>query len=459
MSTPTTLRTILAAALLTLAACSGNTDDLRPKGPGDCPFGFKACGYKCVSVLDAGTGCGSASCDACPGAFAFCEPSGSSYVCGGVGGGCVPLAGQADCDGVGACEDLTTDELNCGACGRACDFDSSSHTTRYACTAGFCDLGGIPAGDSARGIAWSERDQALYWTDTSVATGGRLVRWSPTLGDFSWTSSAWTVLAEGATGPDARGVLGSPALTRIASNPLRPELYLTGWLAGSGTDFAIYRWDPTATTPALVPVRADVFVNGYDSITGLAALGSWVMLDRSDVAQPEITDGTTIWYASTTATTPLHGLAAYDLSAYAVYWGSGGGTLSIIDQFGNDATIRDALAGVPNSYMRVAVYMGGSFPEFAWASESDGSVWRWVNDGVSAPEQIHVGAGSYTAMEIALDGLGVYWMDRRAGKIHEWRRDGTELELARGVTPNGIAIDAGFVYFTDDAGYVRRAPK
>jgi sugar lactone lactonase YvrE len=64
-------------------------------------------------------------------------------------------------------------------------------------------------------------------------------------------------------------------------------------------------------------------------------------------------------------------------------------------------------------------------------------------------------------MELAMDRDGVYWVDRGAGEVWEWRRDGVKFPLARSVSSNGIAVDASFVYFTDNSsgGSVKRIAK
>jgi hypothetical protein len=444
------LSRLLPAALAALLACSGNTDDLKPKTAAECGMLEKPCGYKCVSVLDPASGCGGSSCEPCTGTLAFCDPS--TYACTN-SGGLVCTGTQADCDGVGACENLATDLANCGACAHPCEGPFA------VCVNGICDAAAIGANDQVRGVAYVPYEDAIYWLDTGTGTLGRLMRWRSLGGTNTFdTAHRDLPLAEGASGPDPR--VGSPALQRIAANPLSayPQVYLTGWRSG-GNDFTIFRWDPTLATPTLVPVTGDT-LGTPPTIPGLAAMGPWAAFTRADVsgaAQPVLADGTTVLTASTSSNTPLEGITAWGVTAYFGY----AGTLASLDLAGNVTVVKNGLAGIPTSAVRVAVDRSGTYPEYAWASENDGSVWRWVQDGASEPVRIHDGNGTYTQMELAMDRDGVYWVDRGAGEVWEWRRDGVKFPLARSVSSNGIAVDASFVYFTDNSsgGSVKRIAK
>ncbi len=453
----TTLRTLVAAALLPLAACSVSTDDLKPLPAGSCGSGLKECGYKCVSTTDPATGCGDpASCQPCAGGETWCDTTAAVPACRS--GPAVCSGTQTQCDGAGPCEDLATDDRNCGVCGHRCEGGG------YGCNAGFCDMPAIPAGDSARGIAYGQLDATLYWVDTSAGTGGRLMRWRNDGREFGWGSE--DVLAEGATGPDPRGTTGSPGLFHLAANAVHPELYLAGWQDASASggvqkDFTVFRWNTALASPRLEPVASDDYsvTTTAGSIDGLAAMGSWVALARSDDAQPQLSDGATLWNATTTSLAPPSGMAGYGLFALVGYWGVGGWTLSFLDTTGSEAIVK---SGLPAATSRVAAIGAGSTRVvFVWASEQDGSVWLW-DSTTPEPVRLHLG-GAATRMDVALDASGVYWADRAAGIVWEFRgQDGAIIPLARGLAPNALALDATYVYFTDDSsgsGEVKRVPK
>jgi hypothetical protein len=80
------------------------------------------------------------------------------------GGGCVCLVSMPSVCGE-ACVDLTTDDDNCGACGRACAPTS-------ACNAGACGpvKNVVPAAPGCEEINLAVGPSALYWTDRGHGT-------------------------------------------------------------------------------------------------------------------------------------------------------------------------------------------------------------------------------------------------------------------------------------------------
>lgn len=428
---------LLSAALAALLACSGNTDDLKPKTAADCGMLQKPCGYRCVSVLDAATGCGDPdSCEPCGGGlFAYCDPS--TYLCSGSIGGCIPVgASEADCDGAGACENLDTDARHCGACGHACE-------PGFGCDSGTCDGPTIAAGTSARGITFHAYDGKLYWVDDG--NNGRLMQWDPASGTFG---AGWANEVLG----NLDSVASPPAVSLVSSNPLFRELLVVG--REPPDEFTIYRWDPASPT---VKTRHWGGTFSYPSarIEGLALAGDTVVYTRSDLVQPQITDGLTVASAPTGATTdPVRGLAPYGGSVYYGYSSTGMGTLAWMDAAGLETLVAGGFVGAPH---RVAVSAGPPFVH-AWANEFVGSVWRLV-DGGSLPVELQAASGLAGRMDVAVDGEGVYWLDARDRSVWEWRNDGTKIQLGRGLAPNGLAVDANFVYVSDDAGWIRRFPK
>jgi hypothetical protein len=135
-----------------------------------------------------------------------------------------------------------------------------------------------------------------------------------------------------------------------------------------------------------------------------------------------------------------------------VYYGRHGSIVSADATGIETPVLTDTFGTAPH---RIAVVPGAP-QELFWISEDDGSVFRWTEGGV--PDQIHSGAGA-TKADLVADAQGAYWTDRAQGTVFEWRRDGWVFPLAKGVTPNGVAVDGTYVYFTDATGWVYRVPK
>jgi hypothetical protein len=115
-------------------------------------------------------------------------------------------------------------------------------------------------------------------------------------------------------------------------------------------------------------------------------------------------------------------------------------------------------AGVGTVPHRLAVAEGGSGVDVYWISELDADV-SYLFAALGTPAVAFQGSGVAGAEDIAVDSHGLYWTDRGAGRIWEWRSDGQFFTLATGVAPVGIAADVDFVYWTDDSGKVMRVPK
>lgn len=396
MKTPARL---LVLALASLAACLVSTDELRPKTAADCGAAEKACGYKCVPLNDAATGCGDAA-------------------------SCAPV-------------DLGADVNHCGACGHWCV---------GACSFGTCAPEALVRGaGELRGIA--ARSGGIYWLESS--SGGRLVSWAPWIGNGAFAGANVTVLA---TGLDPRS--GSPSLNRIAASPLRGMLYVVGSTLAVES-LTLFGVDPV-TPGAATRVDGDVLAPAGVVVDGVAATADAVYYARSDQANLafwDFTGGAGSVATGAAAAGDIRGLAA---SSPHVYYGhpAAGGTIARASA-GAEEIVRTGAGGVPH---RLAVYEGAS-TEVYWESEVDGSVRYLFLDGVPTTGMVYPGPGVAGAADIAADGGGVYWTDRSTGEVWEWRIDGAVFQLAGGVAPVGIATDGTYVYWTDDAGYVMRVPR
>ncbi len=442
-----TTKRLLPAILLALAACKMSTDDLRPKTDAECAAtDEKACGYKCVARDDPATGCGNPGCGACPDtpaySYAACTPAPDSQC----GWACEP--GWADCnlfydDG---CETFVggADPVNCGACGRSCD-------PFAACSSGMCTPLSRSADGEPRGILHDGKAPGrLYWVDDGSLDGsfGEVMTW-----DGSLTSAPYKV----AKNLDARP--GSPALFRLAlvDSGATPKLYVTGALstAPPSWDVAVFDVDPSGMLPVVTVYQGQEMFAG-EGFQGLAALPGSVFFAREGfTGGPCYVDLTTMpstYGCVTSGASIVRGLMAF---GPAVFFGypDDNGTLSYVDPTSPTTgyTEQGRIHPIGSWPSRIAVYRPTDVsldPQWFWADERDGSVWRAEPNKL--PALVDAGTGIPTLMDIAGDAWGVVWTDYRAGKVRAWRgKDGAVFDLSAGGGPLGVALSPGRVFWTD----------
>ncbi len=395
---------IPCVALALLGGCLVSTDELRPRTAADCAAGEKACGWRCVSLNDASTGCD--------------EPE-----------SCEPV-------------DLQANQNHCGACGHWCE---------GTCSFGTCTPRAISRGAvGMRGIV--HRSGGIYWLET--LDGGRLAYWAPNINDGTFTGPNVVVLASGL---DPRA--GAPSLNRIAANPSVGALYVVGSSIVPPENLTLYSIDPVAPG---APTRlygdtlalADVIVDG---VAATAEAVYWTRSDSADLSYWSFAGSAASTLDTGAATAgSIRGLAPWGPNVYYGY-PDGGGTIARTSSapIGTEEDVRPNMGSVPH---RLAVYEG-LHVELYWQSEDDGSVRYMFLDGVPTTGTVYPGPGTAHSGDVTVDSGGVYWIDRGTGEIWMWRVDGTVFQLAQGVDPVGIATDGTYLYWTDNAGYVMRVPR
>ena len=394
---------VLAAAVAVLPACLVSTDEYAPKTAAQCQPWEKPCGYKCVSVDDPATGCGNASCD--------------------------PV-------------DTSTDPSHCGACAHACVLGTT-------CTLAVCAAESLPRPNATelRGIVAWRGD--LFWIETSVAPGGALIRWSAT-GPFAGGSGTFV-----ASGFETRS--GEPSTQHIATTA--SFLYVAGSSAASVPthELAIWEIDPTSTTGSAASVFYSEAAAGA-RVDGIAATADGVYFTRADApAVYFVKRGGVGGVSRTTSPATPRGLAA---SGSDVYYGYGGGGVASLAR--TDPTLVETIVSTVGAQPdRLAVLGSGATAQVFFASEVDASAELWTGTSLAL---LYGGSGPGTGLasraDIAADAEGAYFFDAKIGEIIEWRADGWVFPLARNVSPRGIAVSGGYVYWTDATSKaVMRVPK
>lgn len=427
----TTLRPILPALLLALAACVVDTDDLKPKTDAECAdLGQKACGPRCVGLDDPATGCANAGCAPCPGGpsgmDAFCNAGACDYRAES----CEP--GKEQCDGLGGCEDLQSDEYHCGGCYHACWLTD--------CVSGIC----------APAVSWSDVVTGAVPIDLAVAPGG------------------YFLIADGAGGSWGNGVL------------VRDD-----WISGLGT---VDRLEVDASGNAYVSsLRDSQSAGGYIRYVARASTSATHFFAPEGEVRSMAMSPYELWITTWGGTSALYEASDllavpfsdpwaswdFDLGALAgvayvepldqVVFGSEAGELVWFDVSTSTFDVYRSGLATPT---QIAIFQGTIGEELIprtiafWASEDDGSV-RAMELPDGSVWTMWPPAGSPSSrMDISADASGVYWSDFTNGVVAEWRAPYDDVVLlSRGGNPLAVVGAADFVYWADLDGNVRSVPK
>lgn len=428
----------LAPVFLALAACTVETDSLKPKSDAECAAAdatTKACGYRCVPVDDPKTGCGAVGdCSPCPvnvpNAVAACTAGACDVFC---------ADGWSDCNSSGAtagdgCETRVAgnDSNHCGSCTRVCP----SGTCEAGACAGVALTTVSPV--TPRGI--ENIGGTIYFVDAGTPGTPAGAVWNADTGArvISQIGGAATWLAPYGAGALVSGSVGDPT-------------------APLGVDLALGRISDLTGAGTLTPIAVAYPESLSDTIAGLLTAGSSPQYAFFTAAEQNVVyyyDGSSTRTLAATPTSPK-GLA-FEASGNRVWFGSsaGGGELRWVD-LGTFST-GTLLSGAGNP-TRLAVYDNPSSPTFPdpivfWISEDDGSVRAARADGAGSVATL-VAPQGHAAIhaDIAADASGVYWSNWWTGRLQMWRAsDDRLLELGMSYAPYAVAVRGSTVYWTDN---------
>jgi hypothetical protein len=167
------------------------TDRACVDGACECTSGLTQCGSTCVNTANNNTHCGACN-SACTGGRAC------------VNSVCQCPAGQTFCGGV--CIDAQNDELNCGVCGRACE--TPTGTTGNTCTAGTCVPACAPLRQSCDLEPWDGCEENLASNNANCGACGRVCQFGSSAHVSPATQAGNSCSASGVCEPNcAQGFL------------------------------------------------------------------------------------------------------------------------------------------------------------------------------------------------------------------------------------------------------------
>lgn len=361
--------------------------------PGDASASGLCVASACRTVCDAGT----ADCDADLGVTGGngCETATATAVdnCGACGLACVldqATAGCAagactvsacdagfdDCDTMAStgCEaDITTDVMNCGACGTVCAATES-------CISGAC---ATPAGE----------DCAAPWV---LAAGANTVAWTATTNDYLTTTPSCVAVGS-SDGPDVvlsytatidgflTWTLQKPASTRwavvvsdAACGTLTPEIE------------CVSEFTPTSLTGSFaVTTGTTYYWYVVDTTSGAMPLSSPLLMEIMELVPPcspgvSGVVGTTLARVTTTAPTTLteYYMAADSSPTGFIYFG-GVSQLFRVPKAGGSLEDVEALAGIGAAQLGYDMLIDGTdiYVLNSATSSTTGHLWRISDDG------------------------------------------------------------------------------
>ncbi|HSM92846.1 MAG TPA: hypothetical protein VLT47_08135 [Anaeromyxobacteraceae bacterium] len=407
----------LAAALASACTFTIDPEKYAPKSAADCP-GQKACGYKCVPADDPATGCGTPSCDPCPGA------ANAITTCGDTGACALQCnLGWGDCDAAVGCETKLdgTNPANpsCGACGRTC--------LGSACDpAGFCPPSYAVAGSTVgavRALASDVINPSIVFAAVDALTPAASL-WQAT---FTATSTSASPISSQVTTPIQCLSHGTSRLFYGADDAGAGKATVSS-VPDTSTGVAPTWSGITAPTmgPCLLAPESQTAVwwipAGGQELWGF----TYDAANGSVVQSAQMPPGTLVgrWRALTVLG---GGTAAKDV--FVADDAEGGRILRLPpdpispllpQQVATGAGQVGALAVRQNSLGRVEVY---------WGDLATGNVIRQV-DG--ARTIVHRGSGPTSRMRVVANALLVAWLDTDAMTVHEL--------IPPDTTPNGAVI-------------------
>jgi hypothetical protein len=452
------LRHLAPALAFALAACTVETSSLKPRTDAECSAkdpATKACGYKCVSLSDPATGCGSAgSCQPCPRG-----PNGEAAICDG-GGACAfgpatSCAGGAQLCG-GECANLQTSDRHCGACDHAC-------ATGATCSSGVCSADTIvqaAATSSPRDIDCHEYGYVTFLDAQAMA-------W---IEDVSAAPTDFFAVLQYA-GP--YGV--SPRLA-AADGSSTPYIYY----AGRGTSIdpvtmmavgGVYEYDSWGGWIEFIETTAT------ERFSGLALSDGWVYhanesttesrvrwVERSPLSGPTRLFGDLDATGLTTDVGPIVAIAtAYDggTSSFHAFALAGKAVIHLEESPGQPHTpaYKDvwSLPAPADRIAATSVSTAGSSRIVLYLADSaSGRVWRYPDGGaatlISGPSATAPGR-----LALVADAEGAYWTNASAHTVMEYREsDSAVFALAKSSTttePASLCLGpwSGYVAWSDAA--------
>jgi hypothetical protein len=424
-----TLLAALAAALLA-AGCS-LTIDPEKYAPADCPAGQKACGYKCVSVDDPATGCGGASCDACPAVGAnsvpACDGSGScGYACNPGWGDC--LNGSVD-----GCEARVDSAASCGSCGRSCTAPSTCDPLSFVCT----PVGALATGGETMGLA----------EDTVTGRTFALVKPSTASGQLAFVPDlsvpALSVVSTGLGYVSGLSIYSGDAY--FGRSLGQSEIGLVQSLSAPAA--------PTAfdTIPGLVGPAVDI-VTGPSGTLWIPGAGQPARYAPFPAGTPGLE----------VAVTPVATAVARELGSIRYYLAGQGGSIWATTSPDSVPSYNiPVVTGAGNVGSMAAVDLGIRRLLY-WVDVDSGDVWRYEAPPADRKERIFRGSGP-ASMFIAVDTASgdAYWTNREAGTVMAWKAYAgfptAAHVVGRSPSPGRIMVNAAFVFWADDAEQLLRA--
>jgi hypothetical protein len=438
------LHDLAPALLLAVAACTVETDSLKPKTEAQCAAeGKKVCGYKCMDITPA-NGCGNEGCQACP-----AVPAGHEAICDAqTPSQCASrppcTSGSAYCDGPTdmVCDDLVTSTANCGACGHYCG--------GAVCTAMQCAPTTVRPAGAGIPLDIAYDGTSLYWVVNDVPSPGRVslyrsgahvVDWAgaamrveaDAYGAVMWSTRTGDPILEWRTGDVVPTLLFTPtsAPRSMALDPGYAYFSEVGSTATheSAVDLIEIRREPNALPGSFF----------YKTFTGDVGLGAVALESPGSSASRAIvgTDsGALRWVSYDLATSGTYASAVEAPLALAVYNGVVGGGTTI-------QSIAFWLGASGNLYAKILP--GGPVVPLV--------TWRIPSTAGAAGLDLHADAG------------GVYWVDAgfqganvnsaysgTYGIVGEWRAaydDTIILHLSQTDRPIRVTADADQVVWLD----------